>query len=715
MALWVDPFTRWKYRLPEGCEADLRRVLARELAQELGKAKGLKEKADRAARFWRGLYRRIFPLRYGPDGGDPWQESGPGELVPAGSGWRLTPEGAGTPPVLPAPDGWWAGGEGELLPDAARTAGALMNLAHTRIREREPDSFHRLRLAALISPLVAGLSGDAGLDEPTRALAYWMADPTARPAPQEATPAARWLVGGVPAEPPAELPRGEFLHGTVTRIQTWLYETPGLNEIRGGSELLEWACLDFAEELADRFGPELWIRCAASTVEFLLPEGSAVEAGQSFRRKINRALGLGLARVGTADYPLADLRAGYLGVVGTAHRDLAAHLAAAPPPEPEVLPFAARCAMCENRPVSTLVALPEQEVGRVCRCCATRREWGRERRGRRLQEVLRFSGRNGEELAEAGDPYPSDLESLIPRSTRYQAIAAIYGDGNNFGKIVQRELGSPGRAVQWTERVGRVTETAASVAAAEAVERARRLGHRFEQLPYQVLTLGGDDLCLLSWAGAALPFAARFTELTDREFEPAGPEGERITFSLGVAVSDRKAPIRRLVEHAHEELLKGWAKKERSSDSPGKVAYVLTRTVEQIPGDLVEYRENYLLGREDRQGNRCRLTFRPYTARQLQALLGMAERPDIRNAVGPLQGLVQAVSQATPLQAELHYLYQRARHQGRRDSHQGRLLKALEERHWLQGLELKGLPYSPEPGGYVTPLGDLLEIVKLES
>jgi hypothetical protein len=55
------------------------------------------------------------------------------------------------------------------------------------------------------------------------------------------------------------------------RIKQFVFESPGLNEIRGASTQLDDCIKDLQKQVGDELGPEVVFRAAASTLEFLAP------------------------------------------------------------------------------------------------------------------------------------------------------------------------------------------------------------------------------------------------------------------------------------------------------------------------------------------------------------------------------------------------------------------------------------------------------------
>lgn len=675
LAIWEDPFTGLRFAVGD----DSAQAALKAIASKLGN--GLR--ADEIALFWRGYYESTFPVRFDSEGLVRWEERGD-QLVAIRSDTKL----------IPAQGLVRNSKAEELLQDRLLTNSALVCLAFDDFRESDPDLVEALRLGTLTAPLKMQRQGLA------EQVAAWWCGGQAAGLPEPVAERLEWIAHQCPAKDGA--PRGALLVGSATRIQAYVYETAGLKEIRGGSQLLDESCGLWVEALQKELGPELVVRCAASTVEVLLPPRKLTDCLADFCEHVNDRVGLGIAGAGGCTFELEDLCTNYKAVVGQAHQEAERQKQNLPPRWPEVIPFASRCQFCGIRAAGGFVQGPEHQPIEVCEVCATKREWGASIRRR---QIRRFTDL----------PPPEDLGAIVPSDTRYKTIAVVYGDGNNFGGVVQNRLTTLAHALQFTHRVERVTEEAVRVSLKRSM---KECGKEFTTAPFEVLALGGDDLCLVTWGGIGLRFVNAFLEMTDLEFATSTERAsERISYSFGLVVSSHSSPIRRLVECAHDQLLKGWAKKARDRKAGGNVAYIVTQTAEQVPGNLDDYREDYLTA-----GKGLALSLRPYSAAELSELLRMAD--EVRDEPGVLQRLVEGLLAGSALESELFYLYQRARLQ-KRDGPAGRLFQALHRGQSFPALGIHQLPWDTPKGRKLwgvkeadnhryTPLWDVLEIVKLE-
>ncbi len=427
----------------------------------------------------------------------------------------------------------------------------------------------------------------------------------------------------------------------VQRVKQYVFETPGLNEIRGGSTLLDEVTDNLRIQVGMEIGPEVVLRAAGATLLFLAPATNGLSPWPArLREAFYRCTGTAFPAAAAVTINAQDLLTSYGQTVSQVYSALAADRAQAVRPIHAALPFETRCELCRIRPAEGwdnapgVADIPENRRP-ICRVCKTKRDRGQDERRGKVGDALRVMGYDGnpEPLGVKRKEWlAADLESLIPTGVRRKLIGIVYGDGNNFGRV---SMGLPDIAlgIQWARRVELTTQAASALALGMAVQRAAALCDRnpggqpvLSKVPFQVLALGGDDLSLFAWAPVAVWFAGEFTQLTDLEFQAAGPDRlspDALTFSLGVLVTDEKTPVARSVEFTENELM-DWAKQASKEQklTHGNIAMLYAPTAEAIPADLKQYRqEAYLLGK----GASFQLctTLRPWSATELRACLIM--------------------------------------------------------------------------------------------
>jgi hypothetical protein len=737
---WQDRFTGALYRCADDWLGAVRAHLAGQLEQRLAASQGVPAMAWRAARFWSvEYYRCLFPLRFGRS-----QEGGllsaPNALeaqaeVQLGSRpetrfRRRLLDGTALPPILPDPE---LGDQGWLLADRLLAEAAFCNLLFPA--DVSADVRHAVRLAALTYPfadllpqsLRAGLTGSA--------LAAWQGRPAeAAGLPPSATD----LIAAVHGRR-LDGRRLDLVVVAVQRIKAYVFESQGLNEIRGASTLLDNVTDDLRSEIDEEIGPEVVLRAAGSTLLFMAPLGQGTAWVPRLRRAYYERTRVAFPAAAAVSIAAGDLLTGYGDTVSCLYRELAVDRAQAQVPLSATLPFETRCELCATRPAEFWDEAPGGEPRAVCLPCFLKRDTGRkERRGKVFQVLedlgmppdptalgVRASGpeqpepgpaagpdvpghvaASGEQGGQPGKQRPpvpwlaDDLDGLIPGDDARRAmIGVVYGDGNNFG-AVSKDIPDLPLGLQWSARVECTARAAAALALGQATQaQVRFLGARgagaasLPHLPFQVLALGGDDLSLFAWAPVAVRFAAEFVRLTDLELAPTSEKrlnpGVRLAFSLGLLAADSKTPVRKSVDFTEKELL-NWAKHAAKGQGAhgGTIALLYARGAEGVPDDLDRYRaQTYLLGRAN--GEQLCATLRPYAATELAMLLEVGEGIVSSGDMGRLQRLASAFYGARQgiFAGMLYYAYQR-----------GRAERAGDD--WIAGLEQSistaaGLPAEP--------------------
>ncbi len=751
MLKFLDRFTGTVYEIGPQWMQKVRGEVAARIRAQLGE--GLRTSADAVARFWSDeYYAALFPLRFGLSE-DEHGLLGHRDLYPGSDPinletrveqplrWQFQ-DGNGLPPLLPAV---MEGETSELLADRVLSRTALANVI-LRQRGVAPEALHAVRLAFLTYPLLNELEDALSRWPDLLTIARFLAGRDGGDLPWGLEE--RLLAALRDGSPPPEVTVYLVLVA-AQRIKRYVFETPGLNEIRGASTLLD-ALVEAGEKVVGQeIGPEVVLRAVGSTLLFLAPTPQD-EHGHPWDERLRRAFytatGTAFVAATTVEVPARHLLDDYQEAIGRAYRGIREDRAKARLPVWETLPFEARCELCRARPAEGWVDLAGGEVAPVCRPCWTKRQQGRDERRGMVREMLRWVGiQAGRDLPKLGVQSrgwmaqsigPASQEGFIPDEGKAKArralLATVYGDGNNFGAVGQR-LSSLAMGLQWTRRVERATKAAAALALARATqETAWGRGWRpggdpvLPRLPFQVLALGGDDLSLLAWGPVGIRFAHHFLAMMDLEFQRGSepePASQPIAFSLGILVADYKTAVRRTVDFAEDELM-GWAKRafRESGLQQGNVALLLAASPEQIPTDLESYRARMYL----RSGESIRLclTLRPFTGEELGFLLDKAEELRRRGHLGRLHRLVASLVTSPPLVGMLHYLYQRARSgdgegSWMRSLEEGPLPPSLEglQGHYpaavLNGRHPFGLAAQSDGEVWFSPLWDLLEIVKV--
>lgn len=763
--LWRDRLTNQTYALSEQFLSKVRQSLAEQIVDTCRGISDFKSLADRVACFWRDTYYSLlFPLRVEllkSDG----QLSGKelDDLTGEPLQFRSRALQAGCrPPIFPAEDG-----SEDLMADRvlARTALLTVTLQGTACSQ---DVLHRLRFASLTEPIFEEVAGSIAGAPSVSDYVRWLRSNCKENPPSALEQSIVEVVSSLLGSSQHDgLPKIQLVLGSVKRVKQYVFDTGGLNEIRGASVMLDITIDELAEKVSRDIGPEVVLRHAGATIQFLAPQHANGHPNwtaiiqETFHTQCPEAMAVAVA-VQCAPIEMRDNAA---TVFRQANRNLEEQRAQWKSPIVETLPFETRCSICRRRAAEGWYRAPNQRLDYICSICARKREEGRRFRSRKILDALKGIdicfpddlGIDALSLEEAIPDWfssqPGDFEStdessltepaMIPADVRRRLLAVIYADGNNFGRVVQR-LESLAQTIQWTQRVRWTAQHLAALSLAVATSTVarsyrdsvgadaeeedgargrRRL--RLQRLPFQILALGGDDLIIFAWGPVALYFAREFLRWTDYEFQMndeknaaptnASARDERITFSVGMLLADDKTPARRAVDFTEEHLLK-WAKRAQrgrgagqaspgaTTSNGGNLVYFLATTAEQIPSDLADaVQTRYLI--KGNQFDLC-LSLRPFNQEEWAWLLDIAASLESRK--GALYRLVAAMITSSPAAALLHAVYQLAREGrgGRGDSGgRGSLIRdTFKNGHRPPSLQAWEYPAKALPGR--DPLGD---------
>lgn len=372
----------------------------------------------------------------------------------------------------------------------------------------------------------------------------------------------------------------------------------------------------------------------------------------------------------------------------------------------EAVPFARRCSSCERRAavVNARVGEGEENDRPLCEPCARKRVFGQlaKREGADLswwnESGLRwqpraagrtrdrdFAGANGpsgesqprgadvkswetrfEDWVEAREELKSRYavgakgarlaSARIPRAVRdlgeiAQAsepqgyIGVVYADGNEMGRLLER-LDTPSTYRRFAESVYRATQDATFAALATSLRPAevKREGSPDGVLvhPFEVLSIGGDDLLLIVPAHVALPIACDIAEDVERSLPNADPMFRReesyawedvqrcrggveadaqckVSLSAGVVIADAHTPIFYLQELVTQLLKSAKARARWLAQNHnyfgGTIDFLSLKSVTALSGRVEDFRDQAMTvdGR--------RLYARPYTLAEARALI----------------------------------------------------------------------------------------------
>jgi hypothetical protein len=702
---WHDQFTGTRYRCSTVWLNRVRAHLVAALNVRLQNETDVRRAADEVATFWRkDYYAGLFPLRFGRrtekglfvdwplNEREPTvqlDQERPLRQFTGEAGYRL--EASAWPPILPDP---LRGDQGWLQSDRLLIETALLNLLLRQQPSVTESTLHTARLAALLYPFQVELTDLPILQGEVRTLCQEWERLSAKTDTVERVLHMVNHLTGVQLDP--QTAQLGLVLVEAQRIKNYVFETPGLNEIRGGSILLTTTTEELTRAVDQQLGPEVILRAGGSALTFLAPaDDTLVEWPRRLRTTFFQHTGVAFPAVGTLQVSLHTLVNSVSDVMAQVHYALGVDRAQAELPRTVTYPFETRCALCQTRPAEEWDETdPEQGARPICSACRKKRKAGLLERKEELKALLTVldildpddASYRPAQVGVCGNRVEEwlarELDDLVPPGVRRRLLGVVYGDGNNFG-AVSIHLNDLALSLQWAARVDHVTRAAAALALGRATQWAAQLrgwqpsqSPILKKVPFQMLALGGDDLTLFAWAPVAVYFAAEFTRLTDLELWATSADrlrpNDHLHFSLGVLLTDEKTPVVKSVDFTRESLL-NWAKKAVKPKQPdvkpdptqwacGSIAMLYAERADKVPTDLDVYRQEiYLLG----LGDQLRLctTVRPYSALELCGLLAVAQKLVENNHLGRLERLVGAFygARQDAFGGMLYYAYQKGR------------------------------------------------------
>lgn len=385
----------------------------------------------------------------------------------------------------------------------------------------------------------------------------------------------------------------------------------------------------------------------------------------------------------------------------------------------ERLPHQVRCESCRKRPALV------DPAGNWCSVC-TKKRWyeGRFAWFKRFEEKTPKS--HAYYAGEKGPfDHPQDLNELGQACrARPGYVAFIYLDGDSIGRLLQ-QIHTEAQYHSFSKTMQQVTEEAVFAALAKhlhltavtgsptraEVGKKELVGKRILIHPFEIITIGGDDVMLIVPAHAALSIALdigrKFGEsMTDFVRQELAWQ-RTVSMSGGVVIADDHTPVQVLRD------LAGQLQDEAKKLDDGGLDFLVLKSADMLDDRLSMVREQYpylIAGGDRRTGKDLRLLARPYSYAQLQTMwenLRQLKQAGFANSQVHLlaESLLDGRAPAT-----LFYEYQRHR-SGRDKAAYGRLHQLLldlygaDDRNPLPWQSVVDADYS-----YQTALWDIAEL-----
>lgn len=310
------------------------------------------------------------------------------------------------------------------------------------------------------------------------------------------------------------------------------------------------------------------------------------------------------------------------------------------------------------------------------------------------------------------------LREIGNAGTPQRFVAYIYADGNNMGGYIQKEIKTPKDYRQFSEDIFEATENSVYEALSQHLK-----PHKLSNLtdpdnrhrngnwihPFEIITIGGDDVLLIVPADKALAIAKTIGEefekqllkpekqlpyTADKDYnpklvhryqaqhpekQPSGLSQCKLSMSIGVLITAEDTPIY-YAEELTTQLLKSAKKRAKELKKEGycggTVDFLVMKSVTMISSNIGEFRSQGLMKAGPGQ-QKLKLYAAPYTLYELGGLLETAKV--LKAADFPRSQLYQIRSflEQGKNTAILNYRYFRTRLQDK--EHQKQLKEKFEE------------------------------------
>ncbi|WP_244349660.1 type III-B CRISPR-associated protein Cas10/Cmr2 [Thermostichus vulcanus] len=278
-------------------------------------------------------------------------------------------------------------------------------------------------------------------------------------------------------------------------------------------------------------------------------------------------------------------------------------------------------------------------------------------------------------------------------------VAYIYADGNNMGGYIQKQIKTPEAYQRFSQDVSEATEKAVYHALAQHLQ-----AHQIHSLqqdsetgkerngrwihPFEILTVGGDDVFVIVPAHKALDIATTFCEQFEQillskskdyaaqspgtikqRYQPYGSDSQsaklcQLSSSAGVLIASEDTPIY-YAQKLTDQLCKSaktYSKKLKPAHSDSSVAtldFLTLKSVTMIASSIKEFRQQAL---EISKGNHTlQLYAAPYTVQEVHGLLKTVQALKVSGFPRSQLYQMRSFLEKGKRTATLNYLYFRTR------------------------------------------------------
>lgn len=351
-------------------------------------------------------------------------------------------------------------------------------------------------------------------------------------------------------------------------------------------------------------------------------------------------------------------------------------------------PYYKRCSLCSIYPAIK----KDKKYDWLCASCSAKR--GQSKEGLDIHKMIkkRFK-QNGKDIR-----FPSEFSKIGGSSRREGYMGFIMADANRMGEKI-RGIQNQDELRQFSEKVEKINKSCLVDAIWHAFENTTL---KDNLLPVNILILGGDDLMMVTTAETATKIALEYCENFQKDTkEDSSTPG--ISISAGVVIAKDTYPINSYVALG-EELLKMAKKKSREyldledHKEVGTIDYKVVTAAFSESIKITRYKKDRYYKKDN---NEFLLTFKPYSLEDMKKLIefGAEFKNNFpRNKIKSLEKILRLGKE----ESTLEFLTMKSRLSNDQ--------KALMNKFLGEFNIIDQMPWRKENDEYKTNLLDLVEI-----
>lgn len=346
----------------------------------------------------------------------------------------------------------------------------------------------------------------------------------------------------------------DFVKGSIYKIKQYFMESNNIREIRGGSRIIEYLNIKFVEQQLEKLGlnKSNIIYCGGGNILLVVSKGKGKEICSFFERQYKEiTLTMKSVFASKDNTTIGDVIKNYSKIIkeldnlvrersnikfynvnyDSALDDLYLEELCNLNLSKYLIKDDTKrvCKSCDIRDAKYYLE-DEADKPYLCPSCTRKHLLGKY-----LEESLNLKG---------------SLDDIFNK----EDMAIIYGDGNNMGNVVDN-IENIFEMMYFSKRTDKITKAAVNKA----------LIQNGEKIPSVKIAVGGDDIFIIVPANKCFNVAYDIIHHFDEAFN------NRITMSVGIAITKTDTPITSTFEIAHSRLVKAKALVKQNSLEEGSV------------------------------------------------------------------------------------------------------------------------------------------------